>query len=89
MLRAFHYGSSTPRQTEKKRTERAVLRPSSLWPRARPALTEEDREREGVCECACVRVCESGANISLAGSPGHGGGQGSVGEGEAACPAVN
>lgn len=85
---AFHYESSTQRQTDRERTESPALCPSSLWPSARPAPTEDEREREGVvsaCGCVCVR----GANIPLAGSPGPGGGQGSAGEGEAACPAVN
>lgn len=43
------------------------------------------RRREG----ERVGIEGEGANISLAGSPGHGGGQGSAGEGEDACPAVN
>lgn len=73
--------------TEADRDEerRARLRPSSLWPGARPDPTQgdgEERVRGGGGHT-------SGANISLAGSPGHGGGQGSAGEGEAACPAVN
>lgn len=76
---AFHNKSLT--QT---RTERPALCPSSLWPHARPA---PERARGGnVRVDVCVRV---GANIPLAGSPGPGGEQGSAGEGEAACPAVN
>lgn len=75
------------RLTEKK--QRSELCPSTLWPSARSAPTDEEREREreGVVSVwGCV--CE-GANIPLAGSPGLGGGQGSAAEGEAACPAVN
>lgn len=41
MLHAFHYRSSTPRQTERKR---ARLRPSSLWPRASAPPTHGDGE---------------------------------------------
>lgn len=51
---AFHYESSTQRQTARERTERPALCPSSLWPRARPAPTEDEREREGVVS-VCVR----------------------------------
>lgn len=52
---AFHYESSTERQTEREKREKPALCPSSLWPSARPALTEEEGEREGVvCACGCV-----------------------------------
>lgn len=54
---AFHYESSTERQTEREKRERPALCPSSLWPSARPAPTEEEGEREGVvCACGCVCV---------------------------------
>lgn len=57
----------------------AALCPSILWPGARRTPTKRERASERVY----------GANISLAGSLGRSGGQGSAGEGEAACPAVN
>ena len=55
---AFHYESSTERQTETENRERPALCPSSLWPSARPAPTEEEGEREGVvraCGCVCAQ----------------------------------
>lgn len=45
---AIHYESLTSKQTEEERTERPTLCPSVLWTSARPALTEEEGEREGL-----------------------------------------
>lgn len=69
-------------EADREEERRARLHPSSLWPGARADPTQGDGEER-------VGGHTSGANISLAGSPGHSGGQGSAGEGEAACPAVN
>lgn len=80
MRRAFHYESSTLKQAEEERTERLRSTHSCFGPMP-GALQQRERER------ASGRVY--GANISLAGSPGRSGEQGSAGEGEAACPAVN
>lgn len=73
------------RQTERKR---ARLHPSSIWPWARDSSNPGRRRRESG-RVGREAGHTSGANISLAGSPGHGGGQGSAGEGEDACLAVN
>lgn len=51
------------RQTDRERTERPVLCPSTLWPSARPAPTEEERDRKGGC-CERVGMCVRGGKHS-------------------------
>lgn len=85
---AFHYESLTQRQADRESTEACAVPILTLA--LCQACSDRGRKRKGGGGVlrVCVDVCE-GANIPLAGSPGPGGGQGSAGEGEAACPAVN